>query len=203
MHCVNPSVILCSVPHGTHQSVSIAMRVHPFPSRTRQLSSSVPTILGGQPPGKIGRRRHKKELRPKGLSSFLFQRHPMSRGLPFGRTVRNIVAPLAWSASRRSLFLPVRRAPFICRRQRGPANPPGKIGRRRHKKATSSLCWLFFYAGVFFCRGLLQPPGKIGCAVKQTARWAVCRCRGRQVPTWRPNHVRRRHIPLPQSALER
>ena len=137
------------------------MRVHPFPSRTRQLSSSVPTILGGQPPGKIGRRRHKKELRPKGLSSFLFQRHPMSRGLPFGRTVRNIVASLAWSASRRSLFLPVRRAPFICRRQRGPANPPGKIGRRRHKKATSSLCWLFFYAGVFFCRGLLQPPGKI------------------------------------------
>ena len=34
------------------------MRVHPFPSRTRQLSSSVPKILGGQPPGKIGRRRH-------------------------------------------------------------------------------------------------------------------------------------------------
>ena len=149
MQCVNPSVILCSVPHGTHQSVSIAMRVHPFPSRTRQLSSSVPKILGGQPPGKIGRRRHKKELRPKGLSSFLFQRHPMSRGLPFGRTVRNIVAPLGRappvaallvsSCSTGPLHLPqaagAREPPWKAQIRSTPTYPtsaicPGKIGRR-------------------------------------------------------------------------
>lgn len=36
----------------------MTVRVHPFPSRTRKLSSSVPKILGGRLPGKIGRRRH-------------------------------------------------------------------------------------------------------------------------------------------------
>src|SRR6266851_9675430 len=39
------------------ESVAIAKRVHPFPSRTRSLSSSAPMILWGQPHGKIGRRR--------------------------------------------------------------------------------------------------------------------------------------------------
>ena len=34
--------------------VLIAVRVHPFPSRTRQLSSSAPKILGWRRPGKIG-----------------------------------------------------------------------------------------------------------------------------------------------------
>ena len=33
-------------------------RVHPFPSRTRKLSSFVPTILGWRRPGKIGQRLH-------------------------------------------------------------------------------------------------------------------------------------------------
>ena len=37
----------------------MAMRVHPFPSRTRKLSSSTLTILGWKRPGKIGRRQHK------------------------------------------------------------------------------------------------------------------------------------------------
>ncbi len=37
----------------------MTVRVHPFPSRTRKLSSLVPKILGGKPPGKIGRCRHK------------------------------------------------------------------------------------------------------------------------------------------------
>ena len=36
------------------QSVLIAVRVHPFPSRTRQLSSLAPKILGWRRPGKIG-----------------------------------------------------------------------------------------------------------------------------------------------------
>ena len=36
------------------KSVLIAVRVHPFPSRTRQLSSLAPKILGWRRPGKIG-----------------------------------------------------------------------------------------------------------------------------------------------------
>ena len=36
------------------KSVLIAVRVHPFPFRTRQLSSLVPKILGWRRPGKIG-----------------------------------------------------------------------------------------------------------------------------------------------------
>ena len=39
--------------------VLITVRVHPFPSRTRKLSSLVPTILGWKRPGTIGRRQHK------------------------------------------------------------------------------------------------------------------------------------------------
>ena len=35
--------------------MSAAKRSHPFPSRTRPLSFSAPTILEGQPSGKIGR----------------------------------------------------------------------------------------------------------------------------------------------------
>ena len=37
--------------------VIIAKRTHPFPSRTRKLSSLALMILGGQLPGKVGRRR--------------------------------------------------------------------------------------------------------------------------------------------------
>ena len=44
--------------NSSEQSVSLAMRVHPFPSRTRQLSSSVLKILGWKRPGKIRRCRH-------------------------------------------------------------------------------------------------------------------------------------------------
>ena len=40
------------------KSVPITVRSHPFPSRTRKLSSLVPKILAGQPAGKIGSRRH-------------------------------------------------------------------------------------------------------------------------------------------------
>ena len=36
----------------------IAARVHPFPYRTRKLSSLAPKILGGRLPGKIGRCQH-------------------------------------------------------------------------------------------------------------------------------------------------
>ena len=44
--------------------VTLAERNHPFPSRTRKLSSPAPKILGGQLPGKIGRRRDNFCFRP-------------------------------------------------------------------------------------------------------------------------------------------
>ena len=40
--------------------MAIARRVHPFPYRTRKLSSLAPRILGWQRPGKAGRRQHKQ-----------------------------------------------------------------------------------------------------------------------------------------------
>ena len=56
----------------SEQSVSLAMRVHPFPSRTRQLSSSVLTILGWKRPGKIRRCRHKQKQSRRKICGFLF-----------------------------------------------------------------------------------------------------------------------------------
>ena len=41
-----------------HKWVCLTQRVHPFPFRTRKLSSAVATILGGKLPGKIAQREH-------------------------------------------------------------------------------------------------------------------------------------------------
>src|SRR3954454_22672317 len=38
-------------------SVAIAVGPHPFPFRTRKLSPPAPMVLGGRPPGRVGRRR--------------------------------------------------------------------------------------------------------------------------------------------------
>src|SRR6266566_7877353 len=50
-------IVLRQPPVCAGEPVIIAKRVHPFPSRTRSLSSSAPMILWGQPHGKIGHRR--------------------------------------------------------------------------------------------------------------------------------------------------
>ena len=42
-------------------SVAIAKRSHPFPSRTRKLSSSAPMVLHGRLCGRVGRRRKSLE----------------------------------------------------------------------------------------------------------------------------------------------
>ena len=45
----------------------LAVRVHPFPFRTRKLSSPVPTILAWRRAGKIGQRQHNEpETKPSG-----------------------------------------------------------------------------------------------------------------------------------------
>ena len=49
------------------QLVFLAVRVHPFPFRTRKLSSPVPTILAWRRAGKIGQRQHNEpETKPSG-----------------------------------------------------------------------------------------------------------------------------------------
>ena len=53
--------IITKSPEGDNEKlVLIAPRVHPFPYRTRKLSSLAPKILGGRLPGKIGRCQHKE-----------------------------------------------------------------------------------------------------------------------------------------------
>ena len=64
----------------SEQSVSLAMRVHPFPSRTRQLSSSVLTILGWKRPGKIRRCRHLKPLRGNFKRQIIFKAKEKRKG---------------------------------------------------------------------------------------------------------------------------
>ena len=45
--------------------------VHPFPFRTRKLSSLALMILGGQPPGKVGHCRNKDRLAPPYIAAAL------------------------------------------------------------------------------------------------------------------------------------
>ena len=52
--------------------VTMAAGKHPFPSRTRKLRPSAPMVLGGRPPGRVGRRRifwKRKSPRTRGLLS--------------------------------------------------------------------------------------------------------------------------------------
>ena len=82
-------------PEG-EQLVSMAVRVHPFPSRTRQLSSLALTILGWKRPGKISRRQHtKRPANRPGVFYFVFfmgckQAEGVSLPLVY-RSVRNPV----------------------------------------------------------------------------------------------------------------
>src|SRR3954453_21337018 len=50
--------------------VAIAAESHPFPFRTRKLSPPAPMVLGGRPPGRVGRRRiFLREGAPRGVLS--------------------------------------------------------------------------------------------------------------------------------------
>src|SRR3954470_22826514 len=53
--------------------VAIAAEPHPFPFRTRKLSPPAPMVLGGRPPGRVGRRRiFSREEAPSGASSRVY-----------------------------------------------------------------------------------------------------------------------------------
>src|SRR5665213_4443138 len=53
-----PSLMICSQRGQKRFPVAMAAGIHPFPSRTRKLSSPAPMVLGGRPPGRVGRRRN-------------------------------------------------------------------------------------------------------------------------------------------------
>ena len=57
--------------------MAIATGPHPFPFRTRKLSLSAPMVLGGIPPGRVGRRRifSMKKPPPRGGGFFAFLDH--------------------------------------------------------------------------------------------------------------------------------
>ena len=59
--------------------VPLAVRVHPFPFRTRQLSSPAPKILVWRRTGKIGRRQDKEERQGENPVFFLFKA-PLFKG---------------------------------------------------------------------------------------------------------------------------
>ena len=61
-------------PACAGELVTLAKRVHPFPSRTRPLSSSAPMILCGRLHGKIGRRRLTRSAQVFFFSSYRFAR---------------------------------------------------------------------------------------------------------------------------------
>src|SRR5947199_8213215 len=64
---------LRDIPHLKNKHrfpVAIAAESHPFPFRTRKLSPPAPMVLGGRPPGRVGRRRiFLREGAPRGVLS--------------------------------------------------------------------------------------------------------------------------------------
>src|SRR5947208_5524897 len=81
----------------------IARGKHLFPFRTEPLSPSAPMVLGGQPPGRVGRRRSFIQEPPSGGSfSFRLRRVAVDRGAEVRtRWTRAWEAPLAMVAGRR------------------------------------------------------------------------------------------------------
>ena len=130
----------------------MTVRVHPFPSRTRQLSSLVPTILGWKRPGTIGRCQHKN--RPHGFPCGLFF------------YLQLLVFPAASSAETTELrpTAQIMAAATILRQVQTNAaalgwKRPGTIGRCQHKKELPRLWsgeFLFVSVGFYVLLRFLQ-----------------------------------------------
>jgi hypothetical protein len=104
----------------------IARGRHLFPFRTEQLSPSAPMVLGGQPPGRVGRRRFFLQGPPVGRSFFCAARRQVSRrdeelawtslrcrGIAFGRPDQRLGAKRSIAAAQAPVLrrLPMRRRP--------------------------------------------------------------------------------------------
>ena len=136
------------------------MRVHPFPFRTRQLSSPVPTILVWRRTGKIGQRQHKSSREI--LGSFFTAFNPCAEALDAGHGGIKFIydAPKRRSngfgnAGQRQpelVFLTVRVHPFPFRTRQLSSPVPtilvwrrtGKIGQRQYKEERQAERPVFF-----------------------------------------------------------
>ena len=77
-------VCYCMKAVAIQQLVLIRARVHPFPSRTRKLSSLLPTILGWRRPGKIGSANTKEVTHASGFSFYRFGGSDIVQAILFG-----------------------------------------------------------------------------------------------------------------------
>ena len=151
----------------------MTVSVHPFPSRTRQLSSLVPTILGWKRPGKIGRCQHEKNSPDFGLGSFFLSSDifilpaPANSHLDFGAELQEYAPTVHIRAVALKLTVCGRRfgwytsrvsfgvleygaiAPYSEDKCRGicraTASGTGKIGRWQHEEEIIRLDGLTFY----------------------------------------------------------
>ena len=122
------------------------MRVHPFPSRTRQLSSLALTILGRQRPGKISRRQHPKALNQYtvGCFSCCGGAFFVSMGVPVAQGEFLLPRRSRWGARRRGTFFSLGWSVPRCRR----------VSFMRFLGFVSMVAGFFSFtrAGIFPCR---------------------------------------------------
>ena len=111
----------------------MTVRVHLFPSRTQQLSSLVPTILGWKRPGKIGRRQHKKNplTSVRGFSFYL----DIYVSCQYSVGQLNPLAVLRENG-RTAPFSSCGNETYDRHKLPAAASGTGKIGRRQHKQNT-------------------------------------------------------------------
>ena len=86
-------------------SVAIAKRSHPFPFRTRKLSSSAPMVLHGRLCGRVGRRRLFYAKPQSEMTGAFFVLSGHKRGLPLCREVQaGLPLPALWQNSDNFLY---------------------------------------------------------------------------------------------------
>ena len=79
-------------PTTSHFPVVIAAGKHLFPFRTEKLSPPAPMVLGGQPPGRVGRRRFFSKGSPRG-GPFVVRKSRLPRARPARRQLERALAP--------------------------------------------------------------------------------------------------------------
>ena len=139
-----------SIPARVTKLVSMTTRVHPFPFRTRKLSSSVAKILVWRRTGKIARCQHQAAAaKPQLLSFFctsrqtsIFQKAPNEAAASIGKggaTQRyGVLAALTETAgTERAQFAPTRRR-------------TGKIARCQHQNSDCKCSRCFFISAEIF-----------------------------------------------------
>ena len=162
-------------------SVAIAAGSHPFPSRTRKLRLPAPMVLGGRPPGRVGRRRisHSRPLRgPRDI----FGPSPGRRSTPPRGAFRRFRASSAvgWNAyvvARSPPPLVVHRSPVLgCRPSDGRSSGGRPTSRFRWRPSSGPAAPAVRVVAAAVVRAVRQ---RSGAVVRVAAAAAVAR-RGRR-----------------------